>query len=106
MARKLSVDKSEHEQPQVPPPAPPEESRAPNGADQSDGPSIYVSPDDVFADIKKLRLRQTFDRAKISKPLATVGMRKPKKHEWFQCHPDLEFAWQGTLFLVEDDSMS
>ena len=90
MAKKLSTDKPE--QPQAPPPIMPDDP-APNGTDTTDGQSetsAFVSSGDVFDNIKSLRLRQSFDRAKIRRPLTTVGIRKPKRHEWFQSHPDHE----------------
>ena len=40
--------------------------------------SAPTTPGDVFANLERRRLRQTFDKLKTRKPLTTVGIRKPK----------------------------
>jgi hypothetical protein len=63
-----------------------------------------VSPGDVFEDLGNRRLRQSFDRVKTKRLLTTVGVRKPKKHEWFQAHPDHRQEW--TLFRAEEEGLN
>jgi hypothetical protein len=106
MAKKTVSDK--HDKAPVAPP--PEETQAavegqrpePNGA--APNGETAVSPNDVFDNLDRLRLRQSFDRAKTRRPLATVGIRKPKAHEWFQVHP--EYRQEYTLFLAQEEGMS
>jgi hypothetical protein len=62
-----------------------------------------TSPQDVFSNLEKHRLRQSFDKLKVRKPLTTVGIRKPKKHEWFQSHPVYREEWP--LFLAEEEGV-
>jgi hypothetical protein len=106
MAQKRVSDK--HEQPRVPPPIESEETRVPNG--EADGEPngadqpAFVSPGDVFDRIDRIRVRQSFDRAKTRRPLATVGIRKPKPHEWFQAHPT--FRQECALFLAQEEGLS
>jgi hypothetical protein len=59
---------------------------------------------DVFANLETRRLRQSFDRLKTKKPLTTVGIRKPKAHEWFQSHPTFRLEW--VLFKAQEESLS
>ena len=65
---------------------------------------LPTSPADVFDNLDRLRLRQSFDRAKTRRPMTTVGIRKPKPHEWFQVHP--EYHQECMLFLAQEESMS
>jgi hypothetical protein len=99
MAKKLPADK--HEQPRVPPSIPlePEESRGPNGS--APNGEMPTSPRDIFDNPERLRLRQSFDRAKTRRPMT---IRKPKAHEWFQSHP--EYRQECTLFRAQEESMS
>ena len=62
-----------------------------------------TTPSDVFDRLGSLRLRQSFDKMKTKKPLATVGIRKPKPNEWCYAHP--EHRYEGLLFL-EREGMS
>jgi hypothetical protein len=59
---------------------------------------------DVFANLEGRRLRQTFDKLKTRKPLTTVGIRKPKAHEWFQTHPTFRQEWP--LFEAAEEGLS
>jgi hypothetical protein len=59
---------------------------------------------DVFANLESRRLRQTFDKLKVKKPLSTVGIRKPKAHEWFQSHPTYRQDWP--LFQAEEEGLN
>ena len=67
----------------------------------SNGQALPTSPQDVFDNLDSFRLRQSFDKVKTRKPLTTVGIRKPKAHEWFQSHP--EYRYEGTLFLAKEE---
>jgi len=75
---------------------------------QSDGQATSAgppaTPSDVFANLAERRLRQTFERLKTKKPLTTVGIRKPKPHEWFQCHPTYRLEWP--LFKAEEEGLN
>jgi hypothetical protein len=62
-----------------------------------------TTPSDVFDRLGSLRLRQSFDKMKTKKPLATVGIRKPRPNEWCYVHP--EHRYEGLLFL-EREGMS
>jgi hypothetical protein len=62
-----------------------------------------TTPSDVFERLGSLRLRQTFDKMKTKKPLATVGIRTPKPHEWYRTHDT--YQYEGVLFL-EREGMS
>ena len=85
------------------PASPPVESKAPAAASKGTA-GEPVSPRDVFDQLDSFRLRQSFDRVKTRRPLATVGIRKPKAHEWFQAHPD--YRYEGTLFKAQEESLS
>jgi hypothetical protein len=74
------------------------EVEAVNGADQP------TAPGDVFANLEGRRLRQAFDRLKTRKPLTTVGIRKPKAHEWFRAHPTFRQEW--VLFKAEEEGLN
>jgi hypothetical protein len=63
-----------------------------------------ITPGDVFANLESRRLRQTFDKLKTRKPLTTVGIRKPKAHEWFQAHPTFRLEW--VMFRAEEEGLS
>ena len=54
-----------------------------------------TTPSDVFDRLGSLRLRQTFDKMKTKKPLATVGIRKSKPNEWCYAHP--EHRYEGVV---------
>jgi hypothetical protein len=69
----------------------------------SDKDEQPTTPSDVFDRLGSLRLRQTFDKMKTKKPLATVGIRKSKPNEWCYVHPD--HRYEGLLFL-EREGMS
>jgi hypothetical protein len=58
----------------------------------------------VFDHLESFRLRQSFDKVKVRRPLATVVIRKPKAHEWFQAHPD--YRYEGTLFKAQEEGLS
>jgi hypothetical protein len=101
MTKRLSADK--HEQPQIPPSLTPPEARSEPNGPMPNG-ELPTSPADVFDNLDRLRLRQSFDRAKTRRPMTTVGTRKPKPHEWFQVHP--EYHQECMLFLAQEESMS
>jgi hypothetical protein len=82
-----------------PTPTEPEASAGGNGA-----AGEPVSSTDVFDRLDSFRLRQSFDRIKVRRPLATVGIRKPRAHEWFQAHPD--YRYEGTLFRALEEGLS
>jgi hypothetical protein len=63
-----------------------------------------TTPGDVFANLGGRRLRQTFDKLKTKKPLTTVGIRKPKAHEWFQAHTTFRLEWP--LFKAEEEGLN
>jgi hypothetical protein len=63
-----------------------------------------TSPRDVFDQLDSFRLRQSFDKVKTKRPLTTVGIRKPQKHEWYQVHP--EYRYEGTLFEEKEEGLS
>jgi len=63
-----------------------------------------TTPEDVFDNLDDFRLRQSFDKVKTRRPLTTVGIRKPKPHEWFQAHR--EYRYEGTMFLAKEESLS
>jgi hypothetical protein len=63
-----------------------------------------ITPGDVFANLEGRRLRQSFDRLKTRKPLTTVGIRKPKAHEWFQAHSTFRLEW--VLFKAEEEGLN
>ena len=63
-----------------------------------------TTPGDVFSNLEGRRLRQSFDKLKTRKPLTTVGMRKPKAHEWFQAHPTFRQEW--VLFKAEEEGLN
>jgi hypothetical protein len=63
-----------------------------------------TTPQDVFDQLDTLRLRQTFDKVKVRRPLTTVGIRKPKAHEWFQTHP--EYRYEGVLFEAQEEGLN
>jgi hypothetical protein len=63
-----------------------------------------VAPRDVFDRLDQLRLRQTFDKVAVRRPLATVGIRKPKAHEWFWVHPT--FRYEGVLFEADEEGLN
>ena len=63
-----------------------------------------TSPSDVFSNLGERRLRQSFDKLKTRKPLTTVGIRKPKAHEWFQAHPVYRQEW--VLFKAEEEGLN
>ena len=65
---------------------------------------LPTAPQDVFDNLENFRLRQSFDRVKTHRPLATVGIRKPKPHEWFQAHAS--YRYEGTLFLAKEEGLS
>jgi hypothetical protein len=58
---------------------------------------------DVFANLDNLRLKQDFDRAKIKKPFTACPLRKPRRHEWFQSHPDRAFRFETSLFALKEE---
>jgi hypothetical protein len=68
------------------------------------GAAEPVSPGDVFDRLATFRLRQTFDKIKVRRPLTTVGIRKPKRHEWFQAHP--EHRYEGVLFEAQEEGLN
>jgi hypothetical protein len=72
-----------------------------NGSEAPSGPR---SPGDVFDQLETFRLRQTFDKVKVSRPFTTVGIRKPKRHEWFWSHPT--FRFEGVLFEAQEEGMN
>src|SRR4029453_1733167 len=62
-----------------------------------------TAPPDVFERLSSLRLRQTLEKRKTKKPLAPVGIRTPKPHEWYRTHDT--YQYEGVLFL-EREGMS
>jgi hypothetical protein len=78
-------------------PAPAEATPAPNG-------EMPTAPGDVFDRLDSFRLRQSFDKVVVRRPLTTVGIRKPKAHEWFQTHPD--YRYEGVLFKAQEEGLS
>jgi hypothetical protein len=84
-------------EPEAAPPQPTEPE--PTGGNGS-GPT---TPGDAFDRLDSLRLRQSFDRVKTRKPLTTVGIRKPKAHEWFQTHS--AYRYDGTLFEAQEEGI-
>ena len=79
--------------------AQPPDAPASNGADGSPR-----SPGDVFDQLERSACGRASTRCGRSKPLTTVGIRKPKKHEWFQAHP--EYRYEGTLFEEQAEGIS
>jgi hypothetical protein len=78
---------------------------APTGAPADKGADdAPQSPGDVFDRLESFRLRQTFDRVRTRKPLSTVGIRTPKKHEWFTAHT--EYRYEGVLFEEQSEGIS
>lgn len=82
----------------TPPPEP--EIATGNAADAE----VPGTPADVFDRLETFRLRQSFDRVTVRRPLTTVGIRKPKSHEWFQVHPT--YRYEGTLFKAKEEGLS
>jgi hypothetical protein len=72
--------------------------------DDAEVPMEPTTPGDVFANLEKRQLRQSFDKLKTRKPLTTVGIRKPRPHEWFQAHPTFRLEW--VLFKAEEEGLS
>ena len=58
----------------------------------------------MFSNLEQHRLQQTFDKLKTKKPLTTVSIRKPRKHEWFQAHPIFRQEW--VLFKAEEEGLN
>jgi hypothetical protein len=86
-------------EPQLPPLAedPPGDHEAkPNG-------EMPTAPDDVFENLDKFRLRQSFDKVTVRRPLTTVSIRKPNMHEWFQTHPS--YQYEATLFQAKEEGL-
>jgi hypothetical protein len=65
-------------------------------------PDEPAATSDIFDDLERLRLRQTFDRAKIRKPFISCPIRKPRRHEWFQSHRDPAYQFETRLFALKE----
>ena len=61
----------------------------PGNGSTPDGMKITgESVGDIFDNLESLRIKQDFGRPQIRRPFTSCSIRKPRKHEWFQAHPD------------------
>ena len=58
---------------------------------------------DIFDNLELLRIKQDFNRVRVSKPFTKCLIRKPRAHEWFQTHPDEEYRFETVLFAHKED---
>jgi hypothetical protein len=81
---------------------PPWDDDADSAAEGNGAAGQPTSPNDVFTNLENIRLKQDFNRAQIKKPFTACPLRKPKRHEWFQSHPDPAFRFQTELFALKE----
>ncbi len=58
---------------------------------------------DIFADLDKLRLGQSYDNVGVKKVLSMVPCRRPPKQDFVRVNPDPAFSFTTRLLILKDE---